>query len=56
MSERWGLVGFAGAGYIGSSFNDIRERETIPSYGAGLRFMVQVKTHQSAARLCSFHG
>jgi hypothetical protein len=40
MSERWGLVGFAGAGYIGSSFNDIRERETIPSYGAGLRFMV----------------
>ena len=40
MSDRWGLVGFAGAGYIGSSFNGIRERETIPSYGAGLRFTV----------------
>jgi hypothetical protein len=40
LSNRWGLVGFAGAGYIGSSFNDVRERETIPSYGAGLRFTV----------------
>lgn len=40
LSERWGLVGFAGAGYVGSSFNGIREREAIPSYGAGLRFTV----------------
>ena len=40
LSERWGIVGFAGAGYVGSSFNDIREREAIPSYGAGLRFTV----------------
>ena len=40
LSERWGLVGFAGSGYIGSSFNGIREREAIPSYGTGLRFMV----------------
>lgn len=40
FSERWGIVGFGGAGYIGSSFNDIREREAIPSYGAGLRFTV----------------
>jgi hypothetical protein len=38
--KRWGLVGFAGAGYIGSSFNGIREHEAIPSYGAGIRFMV----------------
>jgi hypothetical protein len=40
LSERWGMVGFAGAGYIGSSFSGIRERELIPSYGAGLRFTV----------------
>ena len=40
LNKRWGLVGFAGAGYVGSSFNDIREREAIPSYGAGLRFIV----------------
>lgn len=38
LSTRWGLVGFAGAGYVGSSFSGIREREAIPSYGAGLRF------------------
>ena len=40
LSERWGMVGFAGAGYVGSSFNGIREHEAIPSYGAGLRFTV----------------
>jgi len=40
MSERWGAVGFAGGGYVGSSFSDIRENELIPSYGVGLRFMV----------------
>ena len=40
LSERWGIVGFAGAGNVGSSFNGIREHEAIPSYGAGLRFTV----------------
>ncbi len=40
LSTRWGLVGFAGAGYVGSSFSGIREHEAIPSYGAGLRFIV----------------
>jgi len=40
LSERWGMVGFAGAGYVGGSFSGIREHEPIPSYGAGLRFMV----------------
>lgn len=40
LSDRWGVVGFAGAGYVGNSFNGIREREAIPSYGVGLRFMV----------------
>jgi hypothetical protein len=40
LSERWGVVGFGGAGYVGGSFNGIREHEPIPSYGAGLRFTV----------------
>lgn len=40
MSRRWGLVGFAGSGYVGDSFAGVREREPIPSYGAGIRFMV----------------
>jgi hypothetical protein len=40
MSRRWGLVGFAGSGYVGDSFAGVREREPIPSYGAGVRFMV----------------
>jgi outer membrane translocation and assembly module TamA len=40
LSEHWGIVGFAGAGYVGSSFSGIREREAIPSCGAGLRFTV----------------
>lgn len=40
LSERWGLVGFAGTGYVGTSYSDIRESEPIPSYGAGVRFMV----------------
>jgi len=40
LSERWGMVGFAGAGYVGSSFSGIREHEPIPSYGVGLRFMI----------------
>lgn len=50
LSDRWGLVGFAGAGYIGSSFNGVRERETIPSYGAGLRFTV-LKAKKISLRL-----
>ena len=40
MNKRWGLVGFAGAGYASDTFTGLRERETIPSYGAGVRFMV----------------
>ena len=40
LSKRWGMVGFAGSGYFGGSFNDFRSREAIPSYGAGVRFTV----------------
>ena len=40
ISKRWGAVGFAGVGYIKNSLSEIRDRETIPSYGLGLRFMV----------------
>ena len=39
-SKRWGLVGFAGGGYVGDSFSGVRDREPIPSYGVGLRFTV----------------
>jgi outer membrane protein assembly factor BamA len=42
MSKRWGLVAFAGSGYIGDSFSGVRENEPIPSYGAGIRFTVLV--------------
>jgi hypothetical protein len=38
--KRWGLVGFAGAGRVNDSFGRFGEDETIPSYGAGIRFMV----------------
>jgi len=40
MHKRWGMVGFAGGGYVGKSFSDVRDKELIPSYGIGLRFMV----------------
>lgn len=40
MSPRWGLVGFAGGGYAGSSFAEAGDDQSTPSYGAGIRFMV----------------
>jgi hypothetical protein len=40
LSKRWGLAGFAGVGQNGTSFNGFQEHEAIPSYGAGVRFMV----------------
>ena len=40
MYKRWGLVGFAGGGYVSGNFSEINDREIIPSYGLGLRFMV----------------
>lgn len=40
MNQHWGLVGFGGAGYITSTFNDYREQELVPSYGVGIRYMV----------------
>lgn len=40
LSERWGVAAFAGVGYVGSSYNGIRENEPIPSYGVGVRFTV----------------
>jgi len=38
--RKWGAVAFAGNGYHRNSFGEFREREAIPSYGIGLRFMV----------------
>jgi hypothetical protein len=40
MSKRWGLVGFAGTGYVSDSFSGVGEHEPIASYGGGVRFMV----------------
>jgi len=40
VSKRWGLVGFGGSGYVGTSFSGIRDDKPIPSYGVGVRFMV----------------
>lgn len=40
LSERWGLVGFAGSGYARDVYSEIDNREWVPSYGVGLRFMV----------------
>jgi hypothetical protein len=40
LSKRWGLAGFAGVGQYGDSFSGFQEHEAIPSYGAGVRFMV----------------
>jgi hypothetical protein len=40
LAGRWGVVGFAGAGYARTTFSQVREKELIPSYGLGLRFMV----------------
>lgn len=40
FSRRWGAVAFAGAGEIGTSFTGYRDRDTIGSYGAGVRFSV----------------
>lgn len=40
LSKRWGLVGFAGSGLVGSSFSESDLQDSIPSYGAGIRFAV----------------
>lgn len=39
-SKRWGFVVFGGAGHINDSFSALGEDEGVPSYGAGVRFMV----------------
>lgn len=40
FDNRWGIVAFAGAGQINDSFSTLHEHELVPSYGAGLRWMV----------------
>lgn len=40
FSKHWGLVAFGGVGTIGESFSGLRDDQSIPSYGAGIRFMV----------------
>jgi hypothetical protein len=38
--KRWGMVAFAGGGFIGDATRAEYEDDIIPSYGIGLRFMV----------------
>ena len=40
LSGRWGLAAFAGTGLVGSSFSESDLRNSIPSYGLGVRFTV----------------
>lgn len=40
LSRRWGVVAFGGAGEVAQSFSGFRDRASIPSYGAGVRFSV----------------
>jgi len=39
LGTRWGVAGFAGAGYIDESTLGLNDNKTIPSYGIGVRFM-----------------
>lgn len=41
FAERWGLVAFAGSGTVDNTLSGIRENDWVPSYGAGVRFMIQ---------------
>ena len=38
--KRWGFVMFGGAGHVSKSFSAQGDDEGVPSYGAGVRFMV----------------
>lgn len=38
--KRWGMVAFAGAGRVNDAYGGLGEDSTVPSYGAGIRFMV----------------
>ena len=38
--RRWGVVAFAGAGWVDESLGGYGQGETIPSYGVGIRWMV----------------
>jgi hypothetical protein len=39
FTERFGMVAFAGLGQVAPSFNELNSDNTLPSVGAGLRFM-----------------
>lgn len=39
-TPRWGAVAFAGVGWVGNALIEDDERDPIPSYGLGIRFMV----------------
>ncbi|NOZ94667.1 MAG: BamA/TamA family outer membrane protein [Acidobacteria bacterium] len=40
FAGRWGMVAFAGAGATGRKITDLKLDDVVPSYGAGIRFMM----------------
>ena len=40
LNSRWGVVGFAGGGYIKEALFPFQDDSFVPSYGVGIRFMV----------------
>lgn len=40
LSKRWGFVGFGGAGLMSRTLVELDNRDPVPSYGIGIRFMV----------------
>lgn len=45
LSERWGVVAFAGSGQVSSSFSDFNAKNRLASVGAGIRFRVSREPH-----------
>jgi hypothetical protein len=41
FTERWGLAAFVGSGRVDDTLSGLRENDRVPSYGAGLRFIIQ---------------
>ncbi len=43
LTNRWGLVAFAGAGDVSGDFHGLRLKYIKPSFGVGMRFMLDVE-------------
>jgi hypothetical protein len=43
LTNRWGIVAFVGAGDVSGEFSGFRLKDTKPSFGLGIRFMLDTK-------------